>query len=253
MNRRTVLAGAGTAGLVGLSGCLGLAGLDEHASSPAGVERAIRDDTGYEQTEVEEIPIDEGVDLLLYEESVTVLNHLTEHEKTVDMGPAGRQRGAVFLLLTTPQVSVAGQEFNPVGEMNTEELVELVEDNYDDISNITHEEDDDVSLLEQDTTQSRFSAEATFDGTDLDVYLHVTEAVESNDDLLIAIGVYPEYVQAEEEANVRSLIEGVIEDVDEMDGDGGNGDGVDDDDAESDDESDGDDQEDDEDADAIEI
>nr|WP_090507593.1 DUF6517 family protein [Natronorubrum sediminis] len=252
MNRRTVLAGAGTVGLVGLSGCLGVIGLDEHASSPAGVEEAVRDDTGYEYSDVEEIGIDEGVDLLLYEESVTVLNHLTEHEKTVDMGPAGRQQGAVFLLLTTPQVSVAGQEFNPVEEMDTEELVELVEDNYDDISNITHEEDDDISLLEQDTTQSRFSAEATFDGTDVDVYLHVTEAVESNDDLLIAIGVYPEYVQAEEEANVRSLIDGVIEDVDEMDGDGGNGDS-DDDDAGSDDDSDGDDQEDDEDADAIDI
>lgn len=251
MNRRTVLAGAGTVGLVGLSGCLGLVGLDEHASSPAGVEESVRDDTGYEQTAVEEIGIDEGIDLLLYEESVTVLNHLTEHEKTVDMGPIGRQRGAVFLLLTTPQVNVAGQEFNPVEDMDTEELVELVEDNYDDISNITHEADDDVSLLEQDTTHSRFSADAQFDGTDVDVYLHVTEAVESNDDLLIAIGVYPEYVQAEEEANVHSLIEGVTEDVDETDdGDGNDGDS---DGGSNDEPADGDQEDDDADTDAIDI
>ncbi len=218
MNRRTLLASAGTVSFMGLAGCLGLTGLDEHSSEPGGVEQSVLEETEYESVGIEEIVVEEEVDLVLYEESVSVTNQLTEYEKSVDMGPLGDRRGAVFLVLTTPQVSVFGREFNPVEEMDAQELVELVEDNYDDISNISREEDDTITILDQETVQSRFSADARFDGQDVDVYLHVTEAIESNDDHLVAIGVYPEPVRIEEEENVLTLMERVIEEFDETDG-----------------------------------
>ncbi|ELY43889.1 DUF6517 family protein [Natronorubrum sulfidifaciens] len=215
MNRRTVLGGLGAVGLAALSGCLGVVGMDEHESSPAGVDESVRSETGYDQTGIDPIDIEEDVGAGPISETIAVTNYLTEHEKAVDMGPLGRQRGAIFMVLTSPKIGAAGQNFNPIEEMDADELVALVEDNYDDISDITREERDEVTILEQSTTRSRFSADATFSGQSLEVDLHVSEAVEAGDDLLVTIGVYPQRVRSMEEANVLDLMAGVTTDIDE--------------------------------------
>ncbi|MDS0477796.1 DUF6517 family protein [Natrinema sp. 1APR25-10V2] len=215
MNRRRVLAGIGTAGLAGLSGCLGVIGMANHESAPAGVEASARDDTGYEQTTVDEIGVEKEVPGGGLTGTVSVTNHMTKHEKSVDMGPLGSRRGAVFNVLTTPKVKLLGKQFNPVEEMSTKELVDLVENNYNGIENISHVEDAEVTILEETTTQSQFTADAKFDGQSVTVDLHVTKAVEADDDLLVTIGVYPEQLRMQEKSNITSLAEAVTTEVDE--------------------------------------
>ncbi|WP_121742500.1 DUF6517 family protein [Natronorubrum halophilum] len=224
MNRRTLLGGLGVAGLAGLSGCLGLIGMAEHESSPAGVDANVRSETGYDQTNVDEIVVEEDVGIGPASETIVVTNYLTEHEKAVDMGPLGRQRGAVFMVLTTPKVSLVGRNFNPVEDMSAAELVELIQHNYDDISDISHEEDADVTSLEQTATRSRFRADAVFSGQSLEVDLHVSEAVEAGDDLLVTIGVYPRQLRGQEEANIVALMEGVVTDIETDDAESNDGD-----------------------------
>ena len=214
MNRRSVLAGAGAVGLASLSGCLGLAGLDDHESTAGGVDADTRESTDYQQVGIDNITIEESVGVGPVEESVRVVNYLTEHEKSIDMGPLGEQRGAVFMLLTTPQIGIPNYQFNPVEDMSTRELVDLVENNYDEMDDIEHQEDYSMTILDQETTASRFTASAQFDGEDVDVYLHVSEAVETDDDLLVTIGVYPQQVSAQERENIDSLMEGVVETAD---------------------------------------
>ena len=249
MNRRQVLAGAGAFGLVSLSGCLGLAGLDDHEATPAGVDADTREGTGYEPVGIDDITIEESVGAGPIEESVRVVNYLTEHEKSVDMGPLGDQRGAVFLVLTTPKIGIPNYQFNPVEDMSTRELVDLVEDNYDEIDDIEHQGDDSVTILDQEITASRFSASAQFDGENIDVYLHVSQAVETDDDLLVTIGVYPQQVEFEEADNVEALMRGVVEEVaeSEVGGDDERGDEPDDDDGDSEESDEGDSSEDEED------
>lgn len=213
MNRRTVIAGLGAAGLAGLSGCLGLLGMAEHESSPAGVEADARAETGYEQSAIDALSIDRDVGPT--NETVTVTNHMTKHEKAVDMGPLGSQRGAVFNVLTTPQVSIFGKELNPIEEMSTQELMDLVRSNYDGIDNITHDSDSDITILGQSTTRSQFTADAEFDGADIPVIIAITEAVEADEDLLVTIAVYPEYVERQENPNATQLAKAVTTDVDE--------------------------------------
>ncbi|MFC7209669.1 DUF6517 family protein [Natronoarchaeum sp. GCM10025321] len=217
MNRRHFLAGAGAFGLASISGCLGLAGLDEHEATPGGVDAETREETGYEQVGIEELPVEESVGLGPATESVRVANYMTKHERSVDMGPLGEQRGAVFMILSTPQIGIPNYQFNPVEDMSTRELIDLVDDNYDGIDDIQHEEDGTASILDQSTTVSRFSASAQFDGEDVEVYLHVSKAVETDDDLLVTIGVYPELVRSEEEGNVEALMSGVVEHADSGD------------------------------------
>ncbi|NGM71580.1 hypothetical protein G6M89_21790 [Natronolimnobius sp. AArcel1] len=219
MNRRTLLAGLGVSGLASLSGCLGLIGMDEHESAPAGVDAAIRSETGYEQTGVDELTIDEEVDLTVTSERVVVHNYLTEHEKAVDVAGLANQRAAIFSVLTTPEVGALGRNFNPVEEMDARELVDLIEDNYDEIGNIEFEDDESVEILEQTTTRSWFTADAEFEGTSLTVDLHVTEAVSAGDDLLVSIGVYPADLRSREEDNVIALMENIVADINEADDD----------------------------------
>ncbi|ADD05889.1 uncharacterized protein Nmag_2327 [Natrialba magadii ATCC 43099] len=258
LNRRTMLGGIGTASLTGLAGCLNLVGLATHEAAPAGVDESVRSETGYEQTRIDDLVVREEVGASIATEEVVVTNYMTEHEKAVDMGPLGRQRGAVFTVLSTPQVSVLGQQVNPISEMSTGELVELVASNYDDLSSVELEEETTVTVVDQSTTQSRFSAAASFNGADVDVALHLTEAVEAGEDLLVTIGVYPRDLDWQEEENIFALMDGVVPAIDEGtgeadgsddrnddgDGDGGadDGDSQDDTDGDNDEASDGDDE-----------
>ncbi|WP_323171344.1 DUF6517 family protein [Natrialba sp. PRR66] len=226
MKRRTLLSGLGVAGLTSLSGCLGLVGMAHHEASPAGVDASVRNDTGYEQTTIDEFTVEREVGVSIATETVVITNYMTEHEKAVDMGPLGEQRGAVFIVLTTPQVNALGSQFNPVEDMSTDELVELVASNYDDIGSVSFVEETSVTVFDQSTTQSRYTAEASFQGQPVDVALHVSEAIETDDDLLVTVGVYPNEFDWSEEEQIFSLMDGVVPDIDEEDaGDTENGTG----------------------------
>ena len=217
MKRRALIGGVGGAALAGLAGCLGTVGMDYHEATPGGVTADAREETGYEQIGVEEIVIEESADLVVTQAEIEAVNYLTEHEKTVSFGPLVEQPAAVFFVLTTPRISILGQELNPVEDMSSAELIELVEDNYDDIGNISPDGDEQVTILDQETTHSRFEADATFDGYDHRVDIHVSESVETEDSHLVTIGVYPQELRAREADNVRTLVEAVVEEIDAPD------------------------------------
>jgi hypothetical protein len=208
MNRRTVRAGAGTIGLASLSGCLGAAGFDEYASDPATIESSVLDETGYERVEADEIVSEEELSYLLFDETIEVRSHLTEYEKAIDMGPLGTRQTAGFLLLTSPQISAAGREFNPVEGMDAEELIGLVDDNYDGVSNLTRDRDETVTVLDQETTRSTFAGDGEFSGFEIPVTLLATEPVEIDDDFLATVAIYPEHASGEVE-HVVSLTDAV--------------------------------------------
>ncbi|SFS44170.1 DUF6517 family protein [Halostagnicola kamekurae] len=233
MNRRSLLAGAAVLGTTSVAGCLGTFGMAEHEASPASVDESARQDTGYEQTGVTEDTIEQSVDLAVFSQEVSVTNYITEHEKPITVGPLTMDGGGGFLVVTTPQASVLGQELNPVSDMSPKELIERVEGNYAGMENVTHQEDGSVTILDQETTQSRFTAESSYNGSDVEVSIHISEAVETEEDLLVTVGVYPNERRDEEESNIISLMESVTEASPEDDGnqnesnDGGNENGSD--------------------------
>jgi len=100
--------------------------------------------------------------------------------------------------------------------MSADELVDLLESNDDDVENVDRDGDD-VTILGQETTQTRFAAEADFEGVSLDGYLHISEAIETDDDLLVTVGNYPQKRRTEEESNVETVMEGIVADL-EIDG-----------------------------------
>jgi len=211
MNRRELVIGVGGVAASALAGCLGVVGMDEHEATPAGVDPAVREETGYEQTGIEEIVVEESVEVGISEE-IRVRNYLTEHEKGIDLGPIGDIQAAAFNLLTSPQISIAGREFNPIAEMSSEELVGLIEADFEGIENVEHVADSEISILEQETVESVFEADAALEaGITIDVNVHVTESVLTSNDHLVAIAVYPEEVQSQEEPNIAAMMDGIVE------------------------------------------
>ncbi|MCU4742857.1 DUF6517 family protein [Natronoglomus mannanivorans] len=224
MKRRTVIAGIGTV-LVGSAGAFYLYrdDLTEFSASPVSVAAATRDDTGYEETGVEDVVVEREFEVGGQSENVVVTNYMTEHEKAVEMPLGlGRQRGAVFIALATPQVRILDREFNPVEDMSADDLVAMVQDNYEGIENVRKEEEGTASVLDQATDQTKYAAEATFDGSSVDISLHVSEAVDSDDGLVVTIGVYPQMLESQEEEHVLELMESVVDELpDSYEGDGG--------------------------------
>ena len=113
--------------------------------------------------------------------------------------------------LTTPQVSILGQTFNPVAEMDSGELAEMVQDQFDGIDDFSMVDETTATVAENTTTVGEFEGEARLIGEDitLDLTLHIAEAVESGDDFVVGVGGYPTVLQTQERDNVFTLFEAI--------------------------------------------
>lgn len=212
MNRRSFLAAVGATGVGSLAGCLSVIRGEEPlelTASPAGIPDSVLDETRYELHRQREVVIEREVEAAGQTRKIVVTNQQSEYQKAVDLGPLSEQKAAVFTALTTPQVDVLGREFNPVANMSTRELAEMVQEQYEDMESMEHVEDSEITINEETTTQSKFQAEAMFSGQSMDLFLHISEAVELNDDLVITVGGYPARLPGEEE-NILQLMQSVI-------------------------------------------
>lgn len=219
--RRTLLAATGAGLAAGTAGCLDLITGDtiEFEASPGRVSTPALDDTGYEEHEIEDRIIEREFEAGGQSREVVVTNWQAEYDKAVDLSDAPvetdeRARAAVFTVITTPQVSVLGQEFNPIAEMDTQEIAEMAQDRFDGLDDLEHTGSESVSVLRESTTADRFVGEAELleTGFDVDTVLWITESVESGDDHVVVIGGYPELIEDGEKDNFLRLVEGVEHD-----------------------------------------
>jgi len=211
MKRRSLLAGSATVGVVGLSGCLysAIDSLASLESTPAGVDQSVVDTTDYQLGDVEEIVTDKEIGAAGVSDTIVLISHLTKYEKSVGVGGITEQPTALFSVLATPKVEIAGQTFNPVDEMSSQVLAEMIADDYDSIDDLEYETDETVTILGQSVEKTQFTAAAGFAGLSLTLNVHITEAVERGEDLLVAIGVYPRLLQSQESSTVGQLTEAI--------------------------------------------
>lgn len=186
--------------LVSLAGCSALSGPLEFSASQATIADAAVEESGYTEVAVEEDVIEREITRAGVTKQVRVANWRAMYEKKVDLGPVGERRAAVVSVFSTPQVEIAGQgPFNPVADYSNKQLVDLVQQQYQGMSDIQQVSERDVSILGTTTTVSKFSAKATLTGgSSVDVYLHVTK-VKHGDDIIIAIAVHPQDLPNEQQ------------------------------------------------------
>lgn len=222
MYRREALA-AGSVGVVGaLAGCLDLILGDESTfeAAPAIVNDEAVATSGYEHRET--WPIEESEDF--FGHTVRVTNWATEYEREVGIEGMEEAETAVFGLLTSPEASVAGRDFNPIDDMDTSEIVEMVQGEYDDVQVGDQVEERTVETLDEDVTIDTFEGTASMAGdVGVDVFFDVGRTKVETDHVVI-LGVYPDvptdnfaYGPMGERDRVTTLIEGIEHDPDEAD------------------------------------
>lgn len=209
------LAAVALAAAMVLAGCGFVTGDEalEFDASPATVSEDALSDTGYEQASLDRQVVTRNFSAAGQERTVQVTNQLARYERAVDLGPLGSQRGAVFVALASPEVSVAGQTFNPIGDMSEREILAQFESEYEGITVGDRVDNRTVSVLGESTAVERFEGTARLAGQDVDVYIEATR-VQHEGDFVVAVGIYPQRLDGERE-NVRTLLRGL-----EHEGDG---------------------------------
>lgn len=195
--------------LVSLAGCSFLSGPVEFDASKATIADETVEATGYEEAEVEEQVIEREFSRAGVTKEIRVTNWAAMYERSIDLGPLGDRRAAVVSVYATPKIELAGQgPYNPVGDYSNEEIVQLVQDQYEGLRNVQQVSERQVSVLGQSTTVTKFSATATLEsGGEVDVFLHVTK-VEHGDDFVIAIAVHPR-VLPNEQSKVDAMFQNI--------------------------------------------
>lgn len=223
VSRRRYLStvGATVAATSALAGCLdevpfiGNSPL-EFAATPASVPASALSETGYEETGQEEVVVTRSYEVAGQTQDVEVTNVMAEYAKELDLGSLDTITGqefeaALFVALSTPQVAVMGQTFNPVGEMSAAELADLVQEQYEDMGSLDQVDETTAPLAGESTTVGEFETEAELVTADMtvDLTLHIAEAVTVGNDFVVAIGGYPTALGPEEQPNVFTLMDAV--------------------------------------------
>jgi len=199
---------AGVALLAVTAGCLGFVLGEEPKSfeaTPATVEEGTVEEAGYEGGETQTITEDRTFTVEDQSRTVEVVSHLVQYHKNVSAGPVGEQRVAALAVLSTPEVNVLGETFNPVGDMSDEELVEQFTSRYDSVTVGDRVGETEVSTLGTETGVSKFEGTARVaDGTEVPVYVHVTK-VNHDGDYVVVLAVYPQALSGESETVLEMI------------------------------------------------
>lgn len=213
--RRRALA-VGAVGLTALSGCTELATGDEplaREASPAAVSESVLSETGHELEDEQTETITEVVEAGGESREVEATNHITLYTDTVE-GPDGSEiESSLFGVVSTPAFEFVGQSFNPIADADNEEILEFASSEFGQLAVGDELEETTMSVLGTDTTVSKFDGTARFEGERVDIHVYVT-AVQHEDDIVLAVGGYPEQLEAEAEADVLALFEGIEHPVD---------------------------------------
>ena len=193
MNRRQFVAAAAVGGVSVSAGCLDefLEDATTFSAAPAVVAESATDDAGYEYQGTEEIVSTESV----AGQELEVTSYGSEYTRTIDLPLdifGGEVEAGVFAVISTPQVSVAGEEFNPVGEMDNEEIVQEIQNQYEELTVEESVGERSVSALEETILLETYEGEAVLHGEHgIDVLLDIAQ-LEHEDDHLVIVGVYPD-------------------------------------------------------------
>lgn len=221
LSRRDALGAIGAAAAGGTAGCLdaipflGDEPIEFEAATAAAPESVLAE-TDYEEYDRTDVVVERAYEVAGQTQDVVVTNRQVQYDKAVELSlpglPGGeRLQAAIVSVLTTPQVRVADQTFNPVADMDSEDLATMVQDRYEGMETLQQVGEETVPVASGPTTVGEFEGEAELAeaGVTADLTLHIGEAVEAGDDLIVAVGGYPTALQGQEQADVFAMFEAI--------------------------------------------
>ncbi|TYT60913.1 DUF6517 family protein [Natrialba swarupiae] len=222
MDRRLFVATIATCCVGATAGCLEetLEEVTTFSASPAVVSQQSTAETGYEYQGTREVVREHDVARGLVE----TRNYASTYRRTVevplDIFDEDETEAGVFGVLTTPQVSIGDEQFNPIGELTPEQIVGRVQSQYEELeidSEPTARRS--VEMLGETITVETFEGEATFQGTDdVDVFVDISQPDRDGDHFVIT-AAFPDVpiLDADAEIDRIDAMIGAIEHGDDVD------------------------------------
>lgn len=207
MSSRKRVAAVALAILLATSGCIGfLTGSEAKTFEAewAKTEQSVANNAGYNLNSTEEVTIQREFTVAGQTRTVKVINKISTYQKEMDLGPLGEKKVGVFAVISTPAVELGPKTFNPVADYSNEDLVMLLASQYESISNVQKVSEQNITVLGTESTVTKFSAQASFGGTNVDVYIHVTK-VRDGADFVVPIGIYPQKKDGEAQSIVSMM------------------------------------------------
>lgn len=210
MRTRRHLAVAALALLVLSSGCIGVLTGSEaltFEADAATTDESVASDAGYENNGTKSQTVEREFTVAGQTRTVEAVNKVTTYEKTVEIPLVGSADLGVFSVISSPAVEIAGKTFNPIGDYSNDRLVRFIAGSYGGLDDVERVSERRLSVLGTETAVTKYSATATFQEQEIDVFVHVTK-IRDGDDFVVAIGVYPQEL-SDEESNVVSMLRAV--------------------------------------------
>lgn len=189
-----------------LTGCTGT--LFSAEASPATIPPAAYEPAGYVHGNTTSVPLGYQVGAAGVSRNITVTSWVSGYSRTVDDDEI-----SALLLLSTPNVEVAGESVNPFARMSDSVLLNralnatsslTVSDNVSDVGELHRVDAVERTILDTPTTVTTYAGNAEIEGSRVDVLVHIA-AVEHGDDIVVAVAIHPESM--DETVRIHRLVE----------------------------------------------
>ncbi len=210
ISRRRVIATLAAGGAVSLAGCSLLEDVLSDEAKPAIVGEEALSETGYSHERTDEQTLSETVDVGALSQDVSLTNWLVEYGYGGDLD-LDLSNPIRYLLFSTPTVSVAGRDVNPLEQIDTEELLSEMSSRseFEGLEDIEKAGSRDVETLGETVEIQEFHAQT--EQGDIDVRLHLG-SLTNDGDLIVIFAAHPEAI--DETDNVDILTDGIEHPVD---------------------------------------
>lgn len=198
--------------LLATAGCVGLVFGEnvEMDGEPAGVSDEALAETDFEFAEYRTIYVNESIDVGGQTRYVNATNHLMVYNRSAGLDRFDRDVGG-FVVVSTPDVSIAGRSVNPVARLSHREIVDRfrgdLESEVGTLGNLSFVSERTEPVLGYAADVSTFETDTTVEGQNVTLYVHVT-TVKHEGDMIVGIGVHPEAL-AQQAPEIHRLMRGI--------------------------------------------
>ena len=210
LTRRQALLATGTTLTALLSGCGATQQEFTFSATPGRITQQGLSDAGYNPDQQEEIIQQRTVEAAGQERDVTVTNHLRTYTRSVSQ--RGVSRELIAAVFTSPSISIVGQQFNPLADLELSGLLERTQGRFSDygapqLQELTRRGEFSIQSLSTEATVGVFSA-VTAGTPAIDIEVLISR-FEHDGDYIILRGGYPQSVTETDRQRVRTLFENI--------------------------------------------